>query len=72
MKQQNNRSLLAFFIGRHFLLLGAGFDGVASRFTAYAIATACLTGFPAATSALTLARKALGDDDLTSGIIYPF
>ena len=41
----------------------------AARFTEYAMATACLTGFPAATSALMLDRKAFGLVDLTSGMV---
>jgi hypothetical protein len=40
----------------------------AARFTEYAIATACLTGLPALTSALMFLRMAFLDDDLTNGI----
>jgi hypothetical protein len=54
-------------ISHYFLLLGGG----ALRLTEYAIATACFTGLPAATSAFTFLRKASGDFDLTKGIIYP-
>ena len=44
--------------------------GVAARLVAYAIATACLTGLPAATSALMFLRKASLLADLTRGIVY--
>jgi hypothetical protein len=54
----------------HFLLFGAGFW--ASRLTEYAMATACLTGLPDATSAFTFARNAFLLGDLTSGITSPF
>jgi hypothetical protein len=54
-------------ISHYFLLLGGG----ALRLTEYAIATACFTGLPAATSAFTFLRKASGDFDLTKGITYP-
>ena len=53
----------------HFLLFGAGFW--ASRLTEYAMATACLTGLPDATSAFTFARNAFLLGDLTSGIYAP-
>jgi len=36
------------------------------------MATACLTGFPDLTSALTLARKAAGDADFFKGMIISF
>jgi hypothetical protein len=49
----------------YFLPLGGG----ALRLTEYAIATACFTGLPAATSAFTFLRKASGVLDLTSGMI---
>jgi len=52
----------------HFLPFGVG---LAARFSEYAIATACLIGFPALTSAFTLARKAAKDLDFTSGILLP-
>jgi hypothetical protein len=42
----------------------------AARLTAYAIATACLTGLPDFTSALTFSRNAFSDFYLTNGIIY--
>ena len=44
----------------------------ASRLVAYAIATACLTGLPAATSALTFLLNAPLLVDLISGIIRLF
>ena len=50
-------------ISHYFLPFGA------ARLTAYAIATACFTGLPAATSAFTFLRKASGVLDLTSAII---
>ena len=40
------------------------------RFTLYAIATACLTGLPAFTSAPTFFRNADLLDDFTRGITY--
>ena len=40
----------------------------AARFSLYAIATACLTGLPAFTSALMLCLKAFSDLDLIKGI----
>jgi len=42
----------------------------AARLVAYAMATACLTGLPAATSALMFLRKASLLEDLTRGIVY--
>ena len=36
------------------------------------MATACLTGFPAFTSALMFDLNAFGDIDLISGIVFPF
>ena len=61
----------------HFLVFIVGFLAEvplldAARLTEYAIATACFTGLPADTSALTFLRNASGDFDLTSGITWPF
>jgi len=44
-------------------------DLAASRLTLYAMATACLTGLPALTSAFTLSLKALGLVDFFKGMI---
>jgi hypothetical protein len=57
----------------HFLVFIVGFlEGLplpaAARLTEYAIATACFTGLPADTSALTFLRNASFEGDLTSGI----
>lgn len=50
----------------HFFFLAA------ARFSLYAIATACFTGFPAFTSVFIFFLNALGDFDLTSGMSFPF
>ena len=68
-RRNRARFVYARVVVRHYLLF---FLPAAARFTEYAIATACFTGLPAATSALMLLRKALEDFDLTSGIIYLF
>jgi hypothetical protein len=48
------------------------FFAAAFRLTLYAIATACLTGFPAFTSAPTFFRNADLLDDFTRGINFIF
>jgi hypothetical protein len=43
----------------------------AARLVLYAIATACLTGFPAFTSVAMFFLKAFSDFDLIKGMIFP-
>ena len=53
----------------YFFLTAAGLALFASRLTLYAMATACFTGLPAATSALMFLRNACFDVDFTRGMV---